>query len=1459
MKTIFQVLISLLGLNFMALSLWAQSPMPAKIEHYTTEDGLSHDIITTMFKDREGYMWFGTRGGLNRFDGNRFRSFGSVASDSSQIGNNRIDRISEGDKGQLWLKGYDGQIYRFSKTSEQFRSLALILGLHEKVTFDKVLYSENNQLWVSIVKGGIIYVPDIVNTPTTYFWYKTTANAKFRVPSNTVNCFLREASGNIWVGTATGLLRFVPKSNGYYSLSDPSSYQNVKTSISSAIETQDNIAFAASDGMLWLYAKKSRRFSDVRISNSSLNQILISRDQNRLYLTSDIGELAIVNLKDISFKIYQSPDKSPLYTMFEDDQGSIWIEPSKEGVLRFDKRGVFERYLQKNDSKFINQGNHFKVFEDVNGTVWCILRDGGFGYFDRRTDAFNYFHNEPGAKDRVFSNLVSVAFYDPSGVMWLHTDEHGVEKIIFQPHAFEQHLVNESGVFQSDNEIRALCSDQLNRLWVCAKGGQVYWLDRGVLKPANFINLNGSNLGGVYAIKEDNEGNVWIGTKANGLFEATPLDGSHKAYRLLHFLHDNADAQSISSDQIYAINQDAKGRIWLGTFDAGLNLVKRGKQGISFTHISSDKNHYPTGFEKIRTIETGTKGELWIGTTQGLIVMNQVSNAYKFDVYYKQPGVPQSLGNSDIQYIYRDHTGNMWLATLGGGIDMAVKDPRTGKLHFINYTTKQGLANDYVLSCTEDDANHLWVANKASLASLNLITKQIKNFSSYDGVSTAGFSESTCQTTGDGKLVFGTIRGYLMFDPHDIKPHPISANLVFTNLRVNNEQIAIADSTRILKENINYTSSVTLKHNQNVISLDYSLLDYRFDNHLPFVYRLKGFDTEWHDNANQLRATYTNIPAGNYVLEIKCADLERYTNAPYKSLSITVLPAPWLTWWAYFIYALVIILIGAIIWRSLFTVLKFKHQMAVEHRLTELKLDFFTNISHELRTPLMLILNPIAQLIKNNNFDQRQRQYLEIVDRNAKRMVRFVNQLLDFRKAQQGKASVSPSRFEMTAFLKDVSAHFEDIRNEKHIDLFFEGFEQRLEVNLDLDKIETVIYNLLSNAYKFTPDGRAITVSLSHNLTRKELSLTVADQGCGVPQSELEYIFELYHSGQPSLSSGKGTGIGLALSKDLVELHGGTIKAVNNPSGGLSVTVILSYDANTWIGDTSAKYESPADVEPVLANVEGVSAQLQRADAPLLLLVEDNLDMREFLRLQLSEIYRIETAVDGVEGLEKVKSLMPDIILSDVMMPRMDGIGFLDKVKSDITMSHIPVVLMSARSAVEHQILGLNYGADYYLSKPFKNELLLAAIGNILEQRKKLVLKLSGDKKVVNLAPGEILVTSKDELFLKNVLRIIDENMTDPDFDIEMVSHLVNMGRANFYKKFKSLTQVAPVEFVRDMRLQRAKQYFDSGGGNVAEIAYTVGFSSPKYFSTCFRTKYNISPSDYLRSIKLPITEENFH
>jgi DNA-binding response OmpR family regulator len=469
-------------------------------------------------------------------------------------------------------------------------------------------------------------------------------------------------------------------------------------------------------------------------------------------------------------------------------------------------------------------------------------------------------------------------------------------------------------------------------------------------------------------------------------------------------------------------------------------------------------------------------------------------------------------------------------------------------------------------------------------------------------------------------------------------------------------------------------------------------------------------------------------------------------------------------------------------------------------------------------------------------------------------MARFVNQLLDLRKLQSGKAAIHLSRVEVVSFVKSIGEYFLELAREKRIDFQVVSESPEIEAWLDLDKIETVIYNLVANAFKFTPEGKAIRINVSQQ--QNTIQIEVSDQGKGVPPHLLNQIFELFYE-EPETNGRavKGTGIGLALSKEMIALHGGSIAAHNNIDGGLTVTVILP------VGKAPAQKTTPAFLEHAEATGEMLAGYQSNLPAPeettgngdptlpLLLVVEDNADLQAFLKSQLITLYRVETAVDGEEGLAKALELQPDLILSDIMMPKMDGIQLLDKIKNTLATSHIPVILLTAKSAIESQIEGLEYGADYYITKPFRQDFLVAAIRNLINQRKKVLAAVMEGKKTLQLEPGEVTITSRDETFLQQIVAIVEEKMADADFNIDTVAETIAMGRTTFYRKFKGLTGLAPVEFVREMRLKRAKQYLDSGYGNISEIAYSVGFNNAKYFSTCFKAKFQVTPSDYLKQL----------
>jgi signal transduction histidine kinase/ligand-binding sensor domain-containing protein/DNA-binding response OmpR family regulator len=1405
-------------------------------------------------------MWFGTWNGINRFDGQRFVTYKSSPGDQSYLKSPRIDQIMEDDFLQLWLQAYDAQVYRFNKRTEKLLPLSAILKLppRKKYAFRRILSTSNGKIWIETANEGLLLVTSPQSDSSGYYTYQQGLSKDFNLPSNHILFFNEDKKGNIWVGTQKGLACLVKDEKGVYKNSPRVADfpKDVAYTCMAAIENENVFYFGTGDGRT-LIIPPNGSFALRKISESAIHALQINKAQTHLFATTAGGELLDIDFGQHIFQAKRliNDSHNELFAMHEDPSGSLWVEPQREGAIRINPvTGQLKTYHQKNNAKYNYTGDHFTVFEDNQDRIWVNLKGGGFGYYNSVTDKVEYFYNEPNAPNHLFSNIVNSLYYEPSGLLWLRTMERGIEKITFPRNNFDQQLLVNPGTFQSDNEVRGLYEDRKKRLWVGAKGGNLYVLENGKAVNNLFVNMPPQGLGLVYTIIQDRTGAVWLGTKAHGLYKAVPVNAAETKYQLYHFMANPNDPTSISHNEIYALLEDQAGRIWVSSFENGLNLVVNEGDRVTFVHDRNALSDYPANiFRKIRHMAQDNQGNIWLGTTDGLLIVNtSTPNKFTYAMYQKIPGDPHSLGNNDIQYIYRDSHNNMWLATSGGGLNQAIGDNPMKGLQFQVYTTQHGLPNDYLLSCVEDFDHHLWIATQTGISRFDMQHKTFRNYNSYDGVPKYAFSEASGMRRMDGTLVFGTVKGYLTFDPKTIVDHPIPAQIAFTNLQINNTDVVAGGKDSLLPFSVNHTPELALKHNQNIISIDYVVLDYRSSGKQSYAYRLQGFDTGWHYNRSERRATYTNLPPGDYVFEVKCTNPELYSNEPVKSMHITILPPWWKTWWAYAIYVLIAAIIFEIVRRAALTMLRLRHRIAVEKKLAELKLNFFTNVSHELRTPLTLILNPIEEIGKQEDLSSQGRQYIEVVRKNANRMARFVNQLLDLRKLQSGKAIIHPSKIEVVSFVKGIGEYFLELAKEKNIDFRIESDVHEIEAWFDLDKIETVIYNLVANAFKFTPEGKAIRIRVAQLPEHNKIQIEVSDQGTGVPAHLLDQIFELFYEEQ--VTNGKpvkGTGIGLALSKEMITLHGGHISARNNNEGGLTVTVTLlvgkdrapkttpEFLAHTEASDMLAGYQSAPPAAATTGNID--------ASLPLLLVVEDNTDLRSFLKSQLTQLYRVEVAENGEEGLAKALELQPDLILSDIMMPKMDGIQLLAALKNNIVTSHIPVILLTAKSAIESQIEGLDYGADYYITKPFRHDFLVAAIRNLITQRKKVLTSLLEGKKTVTLEPGDITITSRDEAFLQQIVAIVEEKMADVDFNIDTVAETIAMGRTTFYRKFKGLTGLAPVEFVREMRLKRAKQYLDSGYGNISEIAYSVGFNNAKYFSTCFKAKYEVTPSEYLK------------
>jgi signal transduction histidine kinase/DNA-binding response OmpR family regulator len=915
--------------------------------------------------------------------------------------------------------------------------------------------------------------------------------------------------------------------------------------------------------------------------------------------------------------------------------------------------------------------------------------------------------------------------------------------------------------------------------------------------------------------------------------------------------------------------EDTRGRIWVGTFGGGLNLVVKNGNTITFKNSHNSFKNYPiANCNVIRYLNQDNSGQIWVATNNGLVIFNPDKGGpdnYSFSRYFKIPGDIASLGNNAVQVTYKDHGGQMWVGTFGGGLYKQISNAER-KMRFKVYTTAEGLPSDIILSITDDNKGNLWIGTENGLSRFNTKAGLFNNYDSYEGIPDTRFSESACLLSRSGQLMFGCIDGYISFYPNKVSNKKFNAGMVLTGLNINNQNVVPGAPGSVLPYAIDKTEHLTLSYDQNLVSIDYTVLDYRASNKILYAYMLEGVDKGWNYVNNKRQATYTNLPPGTYTFRVKSISNEMFLNTPQKSVVITILPPPWLTIWAYMLY---LILLGVVVWvaqRIIITMIRLRNKVVVEHKLTELKLGFFTNISHELKTPLTLIVSPLKEIERNENLSVKGRDYIKVVNNNTGRMIRFINQLLDFRKAQSGKMRLRVSHVEVVTLMRNISQYFTEMAFEKNIQLRVVSNVDELYAWIDEEKIDIVVYNLLSNAFKFSPRNSTIKIEVNYIKGDSQFNIAVIDEGCGVPKDKLADIFELYYESDKTNGNNlNGTGIGLALAKELIVSHNGTISAINNPGKGMRFILQLQIGKEHYttldvdFAPMVAEFEPVSG--PVLADIEPAgrsneSGELQQAHAkPFVLVVEDNPDLRRFLCGQLELFYHVKDASDGVEGLRMAAELVPDLIISDVMMPNMDGIEMLNRLKDDVTTSHIPVILLTAKSSVENQIQGLKYGADFYITKPFHTDLILASIESLIKRRKQLFENMLSAKNLVQLSPGEILITSKDEALLKETIKIVEENLADPDFNIDTVASSVGLGRTTFYKKLKSLTGLAPVEFVRDMRLKRAKQLLDANEHTISEIAYMVGFNSSGYFSTCFKEQYKTSPTEYLRLHKTDDTK----
>lgn len=1448
--------------------------------HYSSEDGLSQNTVMNILQDKKGNMWFSTWDGINKFDGYTFKIYKATLGNRIDLTNNRVDQMYEDEYGFLWMQTYDNLIYRFDPRTEVFERVLATLENGSMLPVTSIRILPGGIVWLLTEKEGAIRVK---TNPDTYRlsseWYSEQSGL---FPATRVYDVYQDRSGREWMLTNNGLgvLSRKDRTPVSYFVETAKQGETAGQPFYAAQEHKDEIFFGSDNGRVWRYQQKDGQFRLLQLPASSRIVAIRSLGKHGLAIVTATDGFFIYHLQPENAEHYEASrlPRAAVRGIYVDRNSEIWFEQEVPGtVAHFNPAtGVLKTETIAVEPTSTDRSRPaFHVHEDKYGTVWVHPYGGGFSRFDKKTNSLCPFYNGLTDADWRFSNKIHSAFSDRQGNLWLCTHSKGLEKVTFRPIQFSM-ITPEPHRYESlSNEVRALCEDKEHNLWVGLKNSKLRVYDknrveRGYLTEAGTISRAGAPLrGNVYFMMQDSKDNLWIATKGDGLVKAEPQGGAR--YKLTRYQYRKADIYSLSDDNVYCVYEDSRGRIWVATFAGGVNYLTRNRDGqeVFVNHRNNLKGYPIDNCYKARFITGDYQGNIWIGTTVGALMVKgdfEKPEDARFHHFVRVPQDVHSLSNNDVHWIISTRKKELYLATFGGGLNKLQSIDADGHAMFKSYSVENGLPSDILLSIREDDKGNLWMSTENGISKFVPKDERFENYADKGISFRVRFSEAASLCTSWGDILFGASNGVFVFNPDSIRKSSYSPPVVFSKLLVANEDVTPGEDS-VLKMSLDDTRELKLSHRENIFTIQYAAVDYTEPSEIQYAYILDGFEKAWNYVGKQRTATYTNLPKGHYVFKVRSTNADGIWTENTRLLSIEVLPSFWETPLAYLLYVLFVVLIIVTAVYILFTIYRLKHRVAMEQQMTDMKLRFFTDISHELRTPLTLISGPVEYVLQNKQLPADAREQLQVVERNTNRMLRLINQILDFRKIQNKKMKMQVQRTNVVAFTHKIMESFDSIAEEHHIDFLFETEKEELYLWVDADKFEKIVFNLLSNAFKYTPNGKMIKIFIHED--ENTVSIGVQDQGIGIAENKKKSIFVRFENLVDRNLFNPSTGIGLSLVKELVEMHKALISVDSKLGEGSCFKVDFMKGKGHY--DDAVEFlqdDATAGMETVEQTIDMDSAMPTASDGeePLpedretetskgvMLLVEDNSELRLFLRSIFSSEYRVVEAVNGMEGWSKALKFLPDIIVSDVMMPEKDGIAMTRELRADMTTSHIPIVLLTAKSSIESKLEGLEYGADDYITKPFSATYLKARVKNLLAQRRKLQALYRED-----LMPAGVVTSSEEDVeekkapemssidrkFMDKLVEVMEKNMDNGDLVVDDLVQELAVSRSVFFKKLKMLTGLAPIEFIKEMRINRAVQLIETGEYSMTQISYMVGINDPRYFSKCFKQKMGMTPTEY--------------
>jgi signal transduction histidine kinase/ligand-binding sensor domain-containing protein/DNA-binding response OmpR family regulator len=1324
----------------------------------------------------------------------------------------------------------------------KFKHLTVQDGLSR--SWVRCIYQDSiGYLWVGTADGLNKY--DGISFKT----YRYKSGDPHCINNNNIIVIYEDKKRNIWVGTQAGLNLYNREKDEFTPLSAINNNY-----VSCIYEYNDGRFLIGSPGGLFLFnpsdLKAIHIHDDINIEN-----ILHDRSNN-FWLATYYHGLLLLDTTDYSY--YQiKPDKkiglvtnNRIHSLFQDSRGGIWIGTNSDGIryMTYDKNNPRNAQFinfksEPGNNKSISNGAIYSITEDEKGYLWIGFENGGLNLLDLNTFpakkvSFRHLVYNPVDPEGISDNSIYFIYHDRQNTIWVGTYGNGLNyyNALLQKFDHYSHQPGSNATI-NNNRVNAIYEED-DYLWIGTEGGlNVLDKRKNIFQYFSYDYNNPNSIGSnaVMTIFRDSRDNMWMGLWGGGLNLF-----NERTITFRHFMFNENDPKSIGSNSMVDIIETRDSSLWIATGRGGLNrydhktnTFERYQAGYTYNSISSNW---------VMDVLESSNGDLWIATTVAVDILYRKTNYFR--TFIHNPSDPKSISYNGAIVLFEDSRKNIWIGTSNGLNVFNEKDSS-----FIHYFKSDGLPDNAIQAIEEDKHCNLWLSTN------NGITKFIKginipekpvfvNYNVNDGLQDNEFNARASFKNKEDLIYFGGNNGYNVFDPDKIESNPYVPNIVFTRLLIFNKPISIDSDNSPLVNDISVTKKLKLRRKHSVFTIEFASLNLLAPENNQYAFILEGFEKNWNYVGKQHSATYTNLDPGKYTFRVKASNNDRLWNDQGISLDIVILPAWWQTWIAMLVYLLIIVLAIYYFRKNTIISVNLKNELWREHlekqkseELNQLKNQFYTNVSHELRTPLTLIIGPLKQLITDGLLSLQ----LETIYRNANRLKILVDQILDFSKVENHMMKINQTECDVVSFTKNILRNFSDFAGQKNVSLNFLSNVSVCKVLIDEDKMEKILTNIISNAIKNTPDDGKVTTLLSVNYDNSKLNIKVTDTGWGISPEEIDHIFDRFYTPTNVLLARQGTGIGLNLTLKLIKLLNGALNVSSKPDEGATFII----DLPVKISDVNFN-----EIEVCLSENNRNLSQLQKPVIDIksfqheytILIIDDNMDICTYIESILNNEFNVIWENNSVEALNHVNKYLPDLIISDVMMPELDGFELCRQVKSDLRFSHIPLILLTAKVGVEDQVTGYDTGADDYILKPFEGEILKARVKNLIRQIEKLRQHFIGRDGVIN---HKVQANALDIIFMEEILNTLREQYVNPEFNVNLIIEKTGMSRSVFYKKFKALSILSINDLVKNFRLNKAAELLSGGHYTVSQVAYECGFSDPAYFSKVFKEYYKVSPKDY--------------